>query len=167
MCRAEGMGLVHWGVMGGGSFGEHLPNDATATDRKSAPVCSPTVLTAVREVLADIAATKGKAITRAEVALAWTLYKAPYVIPNVGMRTIERLESCERALQIQLTKEEVEKIDDANPFERGFPDGWLAPGLMHGEAMAVEDIFVTGMECWVQSVRAGAPLGAVVLPGKN
>lgn len=71
MCRDEGMGMAHWGVMGGGSFGASLPNSG-ATDRM-VRVDSQDTLVAMRDTLASIAKSKGEGISMASIALAWAM----------------------------------------------------------------------------------------------
>jgi aryl-alcohol dehydrogenase-like predicted oxidoreductase len=55
------------------------------------------------------------------VAIAYLLHKAPYVFPIVGGRKVEHLEQSIQALDITLSPEQIRWIDDAKPFDFGFP----------------------------------------------
>jgi hypothetical protein len=53
------------------------------------------------------------------------LHKTPYVFPIVGARTIEHMKVYNEALQLELSKEEMDKIDNAIPFDPRFPMNFL------------------------------------------
>jgi aryl-alcohol dehydrogenase-like predicted oxidoreductase len=74
------------------------------------------VLDAVREVAADVDATP------AQVSLAWLLHKDVVDAPIVGPRTGEHLRENLRAVELDLTDEQVERIE-APKTPR-----WPAPG---------------------------------------
>lgn len=49
------------------------------------------------------------------------MQKTPYVFPIVGGRKVEHLLGNVEALDIALTEEHVKQIEDAVPFNPGFP----------------------------------------------
>ena len=55
------------------------------------------------------------------VAIAHLLHKAPYVFPLVGGRKVEHLKQNIQALDISLSSEQIQRIDDAKPLDFGFP----------------------------------------------
>jgi diketogulonate reductase-like aldo/keto reductase len=55
------------------------------------------------------------------VAIAYLLHKTPYVFPIVGGRKVEHLKQNIQALDITLSPEQIRRIDDAKPFDFGFP----------------------------------------------
>jgi aryl-alcohol dehydrogenase-like predicted oxidoreductase len=55
------------------------------------------------------------------VAIAYLLHKTPYVFPIVGGRKVEHLKQNIQALDISLSPEQIHRIDDAKPFDFGFP----------------------------------------------
>ena len=55
------------------------------------------------------------------VAIAYHLQKVPYVFPIIGGRKIEQLHENIAALDISLTAEQIKRIEDATPFDPGFP----------------------------------------------
>ena len=54
-----------------------------------------------------------KNATPAQISLAWMLGKRPYIVPIPGSRKESRIRENFKAAEIKLTKEEVNKIDDA------------------------------------------------------
>ena len=49
------------------------------------------------------------------------MQKAPYVFPIIGGRKIEHLHANLEALELSLTPEQIQFLDSAVPFEKGFP----------------------------------------------
>lgn len=54
---------------------------------------------------------KEKEATPAQISLAWMMAKKPWVVPIPGTRKLDRLEENMKAADIQLSKGEVETID--------------------------------------------------------
>nr|POE93022.1 norsolorinic acid reductase a [Quercus suber] len=118
MCRAEGMGLAPWGALGRGMF--KLPEDFNAKDRegRQGGVQSEKYIK-VTEKLIELAKKKETEIT--SIALAYVMHKAPYVYPIVGGRKVEHLKGNIAGLAVELTEKEIDEIEDAAPFDIGFP----------------------------------------------
>ena len=57
----------------------------------------------------------------ATVAIAYVMQKAPYVFPIIGGRKVEQLYENLEALEISLSAEQIKKLDDIVPFNKGFP----------------------------------------------
>ena len=55
------------------------------------------------------------------VAIAYHLLKTPFIFPIIGCRKVEHLRENLKALDITLTPEQTQKIEDATKFEIGFP----------------------------------------------
>ena len=49
------------------------------------------------------------------------MQKTPYVFPVIGGRKVEHLLSNITALDVALTREHIERIEAAVPFDLGFP----------------------------------------------
>ncbi|KAI0088545.1 aryl-alcohol dehydrogenase [Irpex rosettiformis] len=129
MCRHEGLALTFWNVLAQG----HIRTDAEEEARRASgekgrqwsgswersedekKVC---------KVLEGVAKSVGaKGIT--SVAIAYVMHKSPYAFPVVGGRKIEHLHANLEALDINLTDEHIKQIEDALPFEIGFPGGLM------------------------------------------
>lgn len=116
MCRAEGMALCPWGALGGGNF-KTAAQRAAAEGHKRMPATDAQIK--LSEVLEKIADRKGSIVTG--VALAYVMHKTPYVFPLCGGRKVEHLKGNIEALSVQLTREDIDEIEAAVPFDLGFP----------------------------------------------
>jgi len=123
MARDEGMGLLPWAALGGGFFKTEEQRKASE-GRGKKDVPEPVI--AVCKVLEKIAKEKDTLIT--SVALAYVMQKTPYVFPIVGGRKIEHLKGNIEALNLELTKEEIDEIEGATPFDLGFPLNMITTG---------------------------------------
>lgn len=76
--------------------------------------------------LEEMANRKGAQIT--SIAMAYVMHKAPYVFPIVGVRTLKHLEGNIEALNVALSREEIDELEGAAPFDYGFPTSIFALG---------------------------------------
>jgi aryl-alcohol dehydrogenase-like predicted oxidoreductase len=115
MCADEGMGICPWGALGGGKF---KSDEARQKSGGRAGEATEQQIK-ISKALEKLAKEKYAAITG--VALAYVMHKAPYVFPICGGRSVEHLKGNIDALSLQLLDEEIQEIDDAWPFDAGFP----------------------------------------------
>jgi aryl-alcohol dehydrogenase-like predicted oxidoreductase len=66
---------------------------------------------AVVDLLERIAAQKNA--TPAQIALAWLLAQKPWIVPIPGSRKLERLDENNRAVDIELTSNDLSEIENA------------------------------------------------------
>ena len=59
------------------------------------------------------------------VAIAYVLQKTPYVFPIIGGRKVEHLKQNVQALDISLSPEQIQRIENAKPFDVGFPHNFI------------------------------------------
>ena len=136
MCRAEGMALAPWGVMGSGN----LKTEEQWNDPNKRMSAQPNdVNRKVNKVLESIG--KRRETEMSSIAMAYVMHKAPYVFPVLGTRKVEQMEQNIKALDICLSKKELAEIDDATDFDRGWPHSWLAPQVKRDEIQMPND-------CW-------------------
>jgi len=62
------------------------------------------------------------------IAIAYHLQKLPYVFPLIGGRKVDQLHENIAALDITLTAEHIKRIEDATPFDPGFPHSMIGNG---------------------------------------
>ncbi|KAL8727733.1 MAG: hypothetical protein Q9166_005846 [cf. Caloplaca sp. 2 TL-2023] len=143
MCMDQGMSMAPWGVLGGGYF---KPKDQIEKDggRNISSVAAKNAAV-VSEVLGKVAKRKNTFIT--SIALAYVMHKSPYMFPICGGRKVEHLKGNIEALSVDLTKQDMEEIEGAYPFELGFPMGFLGgttPEMNMLNKMAGEFDYVEG-----------------------
>lgn len=123
MVESEGMGLAPWGALGRGWFKSREDYKNRTEGRKFGD--QPEKYVKIAGVLEDIAKRKGNDTQITSVALAYVMHKAPYVFPIVGGRKIEHLKGNIDALAIDLSEDEIDEIEAAEPFDVGFPMAFL------------------------------------------
>lgn len=120
MAQAEGMAIAPWGALGRGNFKSDA--ERARNEGRKSPIMSETNVQVIKK-LEEMATAKGTLIT--SVALAYVMHKAPYVFPIVGGRKVEHLKGNIKALGLELTEQEIDKIDAASAFDIGFPINML------------------------------------------
>ncbi|RYP38016.1 hypothetical protein DL767_002744 [Monosporascus sp. MG133] len=121
MARAEGMALAPWGSLGGGNFRSTEQLEQKKKEGRNVEPSENDVK--VSKALEAIAKRRNTAIT--SIAQAYVTSKAPYVFPIVGGRSVEHLKANIEAIPIKLSDEEIEEIENAVPFDPGFPSSFL------------------------------------------
>ncbi|EON63922.1 hypothetical protein W97_03150 [Coniosporium apollinis CBS 100218] len=124
MCEDQGLAIVPWAALGGGQLmsaeqrkqkeqdpGARKPRGLTENDVK------------ISEVLEQIARTKST--TLQAVALAYLFHQSTYVFPIVGVQTVEHVKAMPDALRIKLSREDIDAIQKAVPFNPLFPVNFL------------------------------------------
>ncbi len=97
-----------------GAITEYNRFDAGNDNRKDSPRFTPDAIRAnlrIVEVLNSFGRTRG--VTAAQVALAWTMAKKPWIVPIPGTTKIAHLDENLRAADLKLTAVDLSFLDDA------------------------------------------------------
>jgi aryl-alcohol dehydrogenase-like predicted oxidoreductase len=124
MAQHFGMAVTPWGALGGGALtgkylkgesGRLVAHSARRSDRANE----------IAQKVVDIADKRG--VPAAQVAINWTRQQNQglNVIPLIGARTAEQLESTLGCLDFQLDAEEMQILDAASAIDLGFPQTFL------------------------------------------
>ena len=149
MCTDEGMALLPYGTLGQGRFqteAAYAQREKNNPGRKGKPRSAER---AVSKIMEELATAKKTTIT--SIAMAYVLQKAPYVFPLVGGRKVEHIKGNVEALRIELSKNDVDKIEEAYRFDPGFPHTFLSGTLFDDEDSKPEvpkgpqDVWLTGV----------------------
>jgi aryl-alcohol dehydrogenase-like predicted oxidoreductase len=138
-CRELGIGVTAYGVLSRGLLSGHWSRkrEASLTPhdfRASAPRFQGENLERNLELVEALRAlADAKAATVAQLAIAWVLARGEDVVPLVGARTRERLAESLGALEVELTAEDLARIEEAVPVEA------VAGERYHAEQMAILD----------------------------
>lgn len=124
MVQAEGMGLAPWGAIGRGMLKKPEEYDDPNRDGRKMVAKQPDKYITISKKLDEIAQRKDSIIT--SIALAYVMHKAPYVFPIVGGRKVSHLEGNIAGLGVELSDDEIKEIDDAEPFDVGFPTSFVS-----------------------------------------
>jgi aryl-alcohol dehydrogenase-like predicted oxidoreductase len=117
MCEDLGIGFVPYSPLGRGYLTGKI--DETTTfggndNRATLPRFTPQALKANRPVV-DLLETIGaeKSATPAQIALAWLLAQKPWIVPIPGTTKLNRLEENIASAAIELTRDDLARIEDA------------------------------------------------------
>jgi len=124
MAQHFGMAVTPWGALGGGALtgkylkgesGRLVAHSARRSDRANE----------IAQKVVDIADKRG--VPAAQVAINWTRQQNPglNVIPLIGARTAEQLESTLGCLDFRLDADEMQILDAASAIDLGFPQTFL------------------------------------------
>ncbi|KAJ2905417.1 norsolorinic acid reductase [Zalerion maritima] len=150
MMRYENMSICVWGALGGGAFKNEEQRRA---DRGRPAVTFTDKAIKVSQVLEAVAQRHNTILTN--VALAYTMNKFPYMFPVIGGRTREHLEQNIEALTLKLSDSEIQEIEDAVPFEFGFPGDFYWNGKTPDNPA---DVWLLGMGGTMDNVPLPKPI---------
>jgi 1-deoxyxylulose-5-phosphate synthase len=118
LCLEEGVGLIPWSPLARGRLARTSGSPAVGTTRADTDTYavdlydSPSdlkVIEAVRKVAGQLG------VLPSEVALAWLLQRPGVAAPIVGASRLEHLESAVRALEVRLSEEDLQAVEQ--PYE--------------------------------------------------
>jgi aryl-alcohol dehydrogenase-like predicted oxidoreductase len=138
MARELGLTFTPWGTLEGGALtGKYLEENGEPRRYDSA---GPKTNELAREV---IAVAEELGATPAQVAIAWVRAQPWHLVPIVGARTEPQLRENLGALDLELSREQVERLDAVSGFRLGFPREFLESehvrGLIFGDTFELID----------------------------
>jgi len=116
-CQAYGLGVIPWSPLGGGLLGGALRKAQEGRRARSNTQEAVEKNRAKLEAYEGLCAQLGE--EPAQVALAWLLSNPVVTAPIIGPRTTEQLDRTLRALEIPVSKEILEKLDEIFPGPGG------------------------------------------------
>ncbi len=129
MARANELGVTVWGMLEGGT----LTGKYRAADRGPARYegASEKEL-AAGDAVAELAEEVGR--SPAQVAIGWIRARRDLaqIIPILGARTVDQLDDALGVLEVELTEDQVRRLDDVAPIDLGFPHSFLASDHVRG-----------------------------------
>jgi len=127
MAKAMNIGVTAWSPLAGGVLsGKYHGHNGASTEParmdsdmmknfKPEQQRADRVVAALKKVSDQL----GRSI--AQVALAWLQYRPVPVIPIIGARKLSQLQDNLASLDLQLSREQVQALDDASQIDLGFP----------------------------------------------
>jgi aryl-alcohol dehydrogenase-like predicted oxidoreductase len=131
--RELGIGVTAYGVLSRGLLSGHWSPDRELTPgdfRSFSPRFQRENLDhnlALADALGAIAADKGA--TTAQIAIAWVLGRGEDIVPLVGARRRERLHEALGALDVDLTDDDLARIEEAIPAHAAAGERYPAPAM--------------------------------------
>jgi aryl-alcohol dehydrogenase-like predicted oxidoreductase len=125
MARALDLAVTPWSVLGAGvltgkySRGER-PDEGRAREGAATVERNLEIADAVCDVADEIGCTPG------QVALSWVRQQPGVVIPLLGARNLPQLEDNLGCLNVELSADQLARLEEVSRVEPGFPHDFLA-----------------------------------------
>ena len=135
MAQALGLGVLPWSPLGGGILSGKYSR-ADLSDENSADVASTRKgiiastghlnerALAIAEVVGSIAHETG--VTASQIALAWTLHNPAVASTLLGARTLAQAENNFAALEIMLTDDQLQRLEQVSAVAPIFPARFIS-----------------------------------------
>jgi aryl-alcohol dehydrogenase-like predicted oxidoreductase len=138
MARELGLSFTPWGMLEGGALtGKYLEDSDEPRRYDSGGPRTNDLARAVIAVADEAGATP------AQTAIAWVRAQPWNIVPIVGARSEAQLRENLGVLDVELTPEQVERLDEVSGFRLGFPREFLESdhvrGLIFGETFDLID----------------------------
>ncbi len=129
LLKDQGTGLLVWSPLAGGLLSGKFSRENQKPDnsRRSGfdfPIVDKERAWRVLDVLRPIAEARGTGV--ATVALAWVLAKPFVTSVIIGAKRLDQLDQNLAAANLQLTADEIAKLDEASALPPEYP-GWMVP----------------------------------------
>lgn len=133
MAQAMGLGVAPYSPLGGGVLsGKYSRDDLTSPDTSESTRRSFNaglgMVTERTLGIADVVREVAREVERtpAQVALAWNLRQPGVTAPVIGVRTPEQLLANLDALEVDLSADQLTRLDSASAIDLGYPHDLLA-----------------------------------------
>ena len=133
MAKAMNIGVTAWSPLAGGLLTGKYHGHGAAGGRMDSEMMKqfkPEEQRAARIVTAVKAVSDQTGRSMAQVALAWLRYRPAPVIPILGARKLSQLQDNLASLELQLSPDQLKKLDEASAIDLGFPYGFYTRDLV-------------------------------------
>lgn len=125
MAQALGLGVVGWSPLGGGLLtGKYRRGEGGRAENFKRLIHSEDTVAATATIDAVLSIAEARGVSAAQISIAWLGAKG--VIPILGPRTLDQLHDNLGAAGLDLTVEEVARLEDASRITLGFPHDLIA-----------------------------------------
>ncbi len=149
MAQALDLTVTSWGPLGGG-----LLTGRYGTDRQGPTqggrlagriathgadkILSDRAL-AIADAVNQVAAERGASATRVAIAWVRAQQQRAVIVPILGARSHEQIQDNLGVLDLELTSEELGRLDEVSRIELGFPHDFLGRGMAYGDTYPLID----------------------------
>jgi aryl-alcohol dehydrogenase-like predicted oxidoreductase len=129
MAQAFDLAVTPWSPLAGGVLSgkySQSKGDGQSTSRGQA---IPDRSLQIAHVVGEIAQELGR--SSAQIALAWIRAQGAQMIPILGARQLEQLQDNLKCLEVTLSPEQLQKLNQVSQIELGFPHDFLHSDTIH------------------------------------
>jgi len=113
LCLDQGIGVIPWSPLARGLLARSSPTE-TETARATSDTLTPQLYDHPGDAViieANASVAKARGVPPAQTALAWLLSRPAVSAPIIGVTKLEQLETAVSALDLELTREEIEVLE--------------------------------------------------------
>jgi aryl-alcohol dehydrogenase-like predicted oxidoreductase len=121
MARSLDLAVTPWSVLGAGVLTGKYNRDDPPEDGRAAATVDRNL--DIAETVIDVAEEVGA--TPSQVALRWAMQRPGLILPLVGARTEDQLHDNLGALDIELSDDHVDTLNEVSAIDLGFPHDFL------------------------------------------
>jgi len=124
-CRRHGVGIIPWAPIAAGVLSGKYTGDAKAEGPSRFDGFGSRLTEGALEIVGKLAPlAEEKGCTLAELSLAWVLRQPGITAPIMGPRTMDHLTSSLKALEVEITDADRDRIDEIAPPGSHVTDYW-------------------------------------------
>lgn len=124
MAKAFDLAVTPWSPLGGGVLSGKYNRSQGNSEEQRRLEQVPEQQLAIAETVSQIAAEIGR--TASQVALAWLCAQPGVMIPIIGARKLSHVKDNLACLDVTLTPEQLQRLNQASQIELGFPHDFLS-----------------------------------------
>jgi aryl-alcohol dehydrogenase-like predicted oxidoreductase len=129
MAKAFDLAVTPWSPLAGGvlsgKYNQSNGNGQSSSRGLDIPERSLQIAQAVGEIAQELGRSP------AQVALAWIRAQSPQMIPILGARKLEQLQDNLKCLEVTLSPEQLQRLNQVSHIELGFPHDFLGSDMIH------------------------------------
>jgi aryl-alcohol dehydrogenase-like predicted oxidoreductase len=124
MARSLDLAVTPWSVLGAGVLtGKYNRDDPPEDGRAAGGAATVDRNLAIAEAVIDVAETIGA--TPSQVALRWAMQRPGLILPLVGARTEDQIHDNLGALDVELSDDHMDTLNEGSAIDLGFPHDFL------------------------------------------
>jgi aryl-alcohol dehydrogenase-like predicted oxidoreductase len=131
MAKAFDLAVTPWSPLAGGVLSGKYNQSNGNGQSSSRGLNIPERSLQIAQVVGEIAQELGR--SPAQVALAWIRAQSPQMIPILGARKLEQLQDNLKCLEVTLSPEQVQRLNQVSHIELGFPHDFLGSDMIHDQ----------------------------------
>jgi aryl-alcohol dehydrogenase-like predicted oxidoreductase len=123
----QNLGIMPWSPLAGGFLsGKYTRNNEKAGDSRRDTFDFPPINKEKSYDIIDVIAEIGKQhnVSAAQIALAWVRLQKGITSTIIGAKTVEQLNDNIKSVDIQLSADELKRIDEISALAKEYP-GWM------------------------------------------
>ncbi len=129
MAKAFDLAVTPWSPLAGGVLTGKYTQSNGSSQSTSRGQDIPERSLKIAQTVGEMARELGR--SSAQIALAWIRTQSPQMIPILGARKLEQLQDNLKCLDVTLSPEQLQRLNQVSQIELGFPHDFLGSDMIH------------------------------------